>query len=125
MKILPFLAILFIVGCATITLTEKEAAMCKGNVMCLTEALDQKTYQAKHDAEARRIERREHIVAEIQRCFDSGNVILETKHSGSIIGKPLRDRHGVIHLPRNAHIQDYRCGTSGQIAGNLRRDGLL
>ena len=125
MKIFAILIAAFITGCATTALTEKESALCKGSATCLTEALNQKIYQKEHEAEVKRIVRRENIVAEIQRCFDSGNVIVESKRSGSAIGKPLKDRHGVIHLPRNAHMQDYRCGTSSQVAGSLRQAGIL
>lgn len=124
MKILALIIVSFILGCA-VTLTEEETATCKGNVTCLTEALDQKTYQAKYEAENRRILQREQLVASIQRCFDTNGVIMQMKRSGSKIGKPLRDKHGVIHLPKYAHFLDYKCATSGQARDTFERAGLF
>ena len=124
MKILTVLIVSFMMGCA-ITLTEEESALCKGNVTCLTEALEEKTARVAYESENRRILKREHIVAELQRCFDSGMVVVQVKRSGSTIGRHLRDRHGIIHLPRHAMIQDYRCSTGAVIADDFKRAGLL
>lgn len=124
MKILIALAASFIVGCAAVTLTEEEAATCKGDSPCLTEALEQKVYQKEYEAKNRRILEREQLTTYIQNCSNRNMTIIEN-YRGGRIRRPLIDRDGIIHLPRHAHISDYYCATSGQLVESFRRAGLL
>lgn len=120
MKILMLLVAGLVMGCATTTLTEQEAAPCKGNQLCLVDALADKVQQEEYEAEDRRIRKNEKIVSYILRCKAHGWVIFENKMA-SRVGKPLVDRDGVVNLPRGASLIDYSCVSPWEANQVIRR----
>ncbi len=106
MKILVLLIAGILTACAT-TLTEEEAAVCKGSPNCLVAVLADKVQQEEYEAEDRLIRKNDEIVGYILSCHYTGYVMFYKKHLSA--SKPLIDRNGVVHVPRHSDVSDFAC----------------
>ena len=124
MRILVLLIAGILAGCATTTLTEEEYVACKGDEHCLTAALAIKVEDEQWAAEDRRILKEEEMVSYIIGCHYAGDTMFYRKWGGGIGSNNLIDRHGVVHLPKHATIQDFSCVRAGDASLILERMGI-
>jgi len=124
MKILAIVSpMFFLTASCAITLTDEEAASCKGNQPCLTEALDRKIETAEWTRIEARDAKEDKLRTFILGCNNAKGVLLQKGHSVHS-RKPLIDRDGVVHLPRHAMRADYECVRPQDLADILCRSGL-
>ena len=124
MRILVLLIAGILTACATTTLTEQEALVCKGNQNCLVAALEDKVVQEGYELEDRRILRKEKIVSYILACHYAGNVMFYKRRMGTRIGGGLIDRHGIVNVPKHAHLQDFACVHPADVRDILENSGI-
>lgn len=124
MRILVLIVAGLLTACATTTLTEDEYVACRGDQHCLVAALADKVEQEQWAAEDRRILRKEEIISYILACHYSGHVMFYKKWSGGPYGQELIDRHGFVHVPKHASIQDFRCVRNGDVRQVLKNMGV-